>query len=75
MKMHALLIAALICSLILNPFQPAGAADDPIAAAGAFQFNEGTIAPPFSLEDLIGNRVDLAAFQGKIVLINFWTTW
>jgi peroxiredoxin len=27
------------------------------------------------LEDLGGNRVRLAEFKGKIVFLNFWTTW
>jgi peroxiredoxin len=35
------------------------------------------IAPPvdFSLEDLSGRRVRLSDFKGKVVFINFWTTW
>ena len=27
------------------------------------------------LEDLVGNKVDLTVFKGKIVFLNFWTTW
>ena len=35
------------------------------------------IAPPvdFSLLDLNGNKVSLSDFKGKIVFLNFWTTW
>ena len=69
------MLAAIICALVLLPGLSAGADENPIAAAGAFQYNAGTIAPPFNLEDLIGNRVDLANFRGKVVLLNFWTTW
>jgi thiol-disulfide isomerase/thioredoxin len=29
----------------------------------------------FSLEDLNGNRVRLSQYRGKIVWLNFWTTW
>jgi thiol-disulfide isomerase/thioredoxin len=29
----------------------------------------------FSLEDLTGRRVQLSGFRGKVVLLNFWTTW
>jgi thiol-disulfide isomerase/thioredoxin len=29
----------------------------------------------FSLRDLNGRKVRLAKFRGKVVLINFWTTW
>ena len=27
------------------------------------------------LEDLVGNKVKLTEFKGKIVFLNFWTTW
>ncbi|MEJ2657405.1 MAG: TlpA disulfide reductase family protein [Desulfobacterales bacterium] len=35
------------------------------------------IAPPFdfNLSDLNGNMVNLSDFKGKIVFLNFWTTW
>jgi thiol-disulfide isomerase/thioredoxin len=32
-------------------------------------------APPFLLRDLDGNMVSTAAWQGKVVLVNFWATW
>jgi thiol-disulfide isomerase/thioredoxin len=32
-------------------------------------------APPFLLEDLDGNVISTAAWQGKVVLVNFWATW
>lgn len=32
-------------------------------------------APPFLLRDLDGNMVSTAAWQGKVVLLNFWATW
>ncbi|MEE8374213.1 MAG: TlpA disulfide reductase family protein [Dehalococcoidia bacterium] len=35
----------------------------------------GHPAPDFVLEDLDGNLVRLSDFRGKVVLINFWTTW
>jgi thiol-disulfide isomerase/thioredoxin len=31
--------------------------------------------PPFLLRDLDGNVVSTAAWQGKVVLVNFWATW
>lgn len=32
-------------------------------------------APEFVLENLSGKRVKLSDFRGRVVLINFWTTW
>jgi thiol-disulfide isomerase/thioredoxin len=32
-------------------------------------------APEFVREDLSGKELDLAAFRGKVVLLNFWATW
>lgn len=35
----------------------------------------GKQAPRFVRQDLSGKRVDLAAMNGKVVLLNFWATW
>jgi cytochrome c biogenesis protein CcmG/thiol:disulfide interchange protein DsbE len=47
-------------------------------AGGAPQYVtplKGKPAPPFVLEDLNGNKVSLASYKGKAVLVNFWATW
>ncbi len=31
--------------------------------------------PPFLLQDLDGNVVSTAQWQGKVVILNFWATW
>ena len=36
---------------------------------------ENTQAPPFTMKDLQGNTLDLSAFQGKVLVLNFWATW
>ncbi|MGH9598293.1 MAG: TlpA family protein disulfide reductase [Terracidiphilus sp.] len=36
---------------------------------------EGKPAPAFSLPDVTGQKVSLANYRGKAVLINFWATW
>ena len=32
-------------------------------------------APDFSLPDMEGKKVSLSEFRGKVILLNFWTTW
>ena len=36
---------------------------------------EGKAAPGFALEDLQGQKVSLASYKGKAVLVNFMATW
>ncbi len=31
--------------------------------------------PDFSLEDLRGNTLNIQAYRGKVILLNFWATW
>jgi len=33
------------------------------------------LAPGFSLKDMGGNKLDLADYKGKVVLLDFWATW
>ncbi len=35
----------------------------------------GNPAPVFTLKDVGGNNVSLSDFKGKIVVVDFWTTW
>jgi peroxiredoxin len=47
-------------------------------AAGGAVFTtplKGKLAPAFTLQDLNDNKVSLASYRGKAVLINFWATW
>ncbi len=32
-------------------------------------------APAFVRSDLIGKKIDLRTYRGKVVLLNFWATW
>lgn len=48
-----------------------------LAACGgaASQTAAGQAAPDFTVKDLDGKTISLAALKGKVVLINFWATW
>ncbi|MGA3134180.1 MAG: TlpA disulfide reductase family protein [Terracidiphilus sp.] len=50
----------------------------PAPDAGTPQFVSplnGKTAPAFALNDPSGNKVSLASYRGKAVMINFWATW
>jgi peroxiredoxin len=38
-------------------------------------YEEGNLAPDFSLKDVNGRMWTLSDFKGKIVVVNFWATW
>jgi cytochrome c biogenesis protein CcmG/thiol:disulfide interchange protein DsbE len=57
---------------------PAAQGELVLDAGGAPQYLsplQGKPAPPFTLEDLSGNKVSLASFKGRALAINFWATW
>jgi thiol-disulfide isomerase/thioredoxin len=41
----------------------------------AFSASGGQPASPLILPGLDGKTIDLSAFKGKVVLVNFWATW
>ena len=45
-------------------------------SASIFQsYSKPLPLPNFSLEDLQGKAVQIQAFKGKVLLLNFWATW
>ena len=36
---------------------------------------EGFFAPDFTLDTLQGEQVKLSSLRGKVIVVNFWTTW
>jgi peroxiredoxin len=45
------------------------------ACAPAQTQKEATPAPDFTITDLQGKPLSLAAYKGKVLVLNFWATW
>jgi thiol-disulfide isomerase/thioredoxin len=65
-------IAAVVVSKAVQHF--GGKANRAASALDADELRPAA-APPFSLPDREGKAIDLAAYKGKVVLLNFWATW
>jgi len=46
-----------------------------LAQGRGYALPAGTAAPGFHLPSLAGGDVDLGAYRGKVVVLNFWATW
>lgn len=61
---------------ISTPLCLAAASLQPLRAhADAAPWPKGLPAPALQAKDLAGRNWDLAALQGRAVLVNFWATW
>ena len=49
--------------------------DSSINLTGKPRLEKGETAPNFTVSDLNGNKVSLADYKGKVVLLNIWATW
>jgi thiol-disulfide isomerase/thioredoxin len=47
----------------------------PALRTQAMTSGEHPDAPPISLTDIEGKRLDLADYKGKVVVLDFWATW
>jgi peroxiredoxin len=45
------------------------------AGVGVTNIAKHPLAPEFSLPELTGQTLDLSAYRGKVVLLDFWATW
>ena len=58
-----------------TPSSGAAADTDAAAAEGASKPGEPRVAPPFTLARIGGGEVSLADSDGRVRLVDFWTTW
>ncbi len=69
---YVLVIGGMLSLLVAcgtKPHAPAGNMGSPTA------MNKGETAPEFALQDLKGNSLQLADFQGKKVYVKYWASW
>jgi cytochrome c biogenesis protein CcmG/thiol:disulfide interchange protein DsbE len=62
-------------ALLLTLAGSATAADQPTVRAVLQPANERKPAPEFALKDSSGKTIRLKNYRGKVVLLDFWTTW
>jgi peroxiredoxin len=75
MKQTGLLLIILGISFFLAPTQSVATTKDKLSTAGFLPFKITEDAPEFTLNDTKNNPVNLKTYQGKFVLLFFWTTW
>ncbi len=68
--MKIVFLSLIIVPAILNSANAGAAGFPPAVGQGP-----GQLAPAFTLTDLSGHQIDLAAYRGQVVLLNFWATW
>ncbi len=71
-------VAIVSLNLLLLAACAAPSSDDSAAAASsedASKSDEPRVAPPFTLARIGGGEVSLADSDGRVRLVDFWTTW
>jgi cytochrome oxidase Cu insertion factor (SCO1/SenC/PrrC family) len=52
-----------------------GSDENHFSAVNVVRFAKPVTTPDFKLADIQGNVVSFSSLKGKVVLLNFWTTW
>ena len=74
-KKIAILLFVIGIAAAFSPLPSGAVSSDFLYDANFLQFKEKKRAPEFNLKDPEDHPTRLDAYQGKIVLLYFWTTW
>jgi peroxiredoxin len=61
--------------ILLAMMSPVWPLDSEAADGAACDANAGPANLDFTIEDMNGRMVDLSAYKGKVLLVDFWATW
>lgn len=71
----AVVVVVAVGGAIAWMVMPSGGGPPIEGAIATYQPRTPQAAPDISFSDEAGNRLTLADFEGKVVLLNFWATW
>lgn len=74
-KKIAVWVLVIGIAAVLFLFPSGAVSNDVLSDANFIRYKEKNRAPDFNLKDPHDTPTRLDAFQGKIVLLYFWTTW
>ena len=69
------ILAGLLFFAVYQHFYKADDPDAIQASTTSSGIDIGLMAPPFTLKNLAGEKVDLNEYKGRKIMINFWATW
>ena len=74
--LRLILLMTLVCASFLGVQNTEWTRNQSQAAQSIFQsYTKPLRAPEFSLEDLQGKMINIRAYKGQVILLNFWATW
>ena len=69
-------LSLVILAAAVSSASPAlGGDKEHFSALRMVRFAKPVSTPEFRLKDLEGKEVSFSGFEGKVILLNFWTTW
>ena len=71
----SLIILAAALAAVSSVSPALGGDKEHFSALRMVRFSKPVATPDFRLKNLEGKEVSFSGFEGKVILLNFWTTW